>query len=78
MQLDVMKIRIFIEMGAQVLWSGIHQMLGCIILLYFLIGPSTFVGLGMMVVSIPLQGYLQVKLCSILTSFDVDHYCEYI
>src|SRR5690606_33852804 len=56
------KIRMFVEMAAQVLWSGLHQIVGCVILLYFMIGPATFVGLVVMVVTIPLQAYLQVKI----------------
>ena len=62
MQLDVMKIRMYVEMAAQVIWSGIHQILGCVILLYLMIGPATFVGLGVMVITLPLQGYLQTKI----------------
>jgi ATP-binding cassette, subfamily C (CFTR/MRP), member 1 len=61
MQVDASKIEAFLPQF-HVLWDGIVQITGYITILYFLIGWPCFVGLGVMIAAIPLQGIVLSKL----------------
>jgi ATP-binding cassette, subfamily C (CFTR/MRP), member 1 len=61
MQVDASKIELFVPQF-HVLWDGILQITGYIAILYVLIGWSCFVGLGVMIAAIPLQGVVMARL----------------
>jgi len=65
MQLDSTKLEMFLAMSFHVLWDGIFQIIGYIVILYTFIGWATFVGLGVMVVAVPIQGLVFSKLLGI-------------
>jgi ABC-type bacteriocin/lantibiotic exporter with double-glycine peptidase domain len=52
MQLDVDRIAGFLWMAHQV-WSSIHQTIGYLLLFYYYIGWSTFIGLAVMLMLVP-------------------------
>lgn len=64
MQLDTQRIGDFYQFS-HVLWGAPVQIIVSVILLYVFIGPSAFIGLGLTLVTLPLQGWLmtvQIKL----------------
>lgn len=61
MQVDASKIEVFIPQ-IHVLWDGIFQIVGYMSILYFLIGPSCFAGLLVMILAGPVQGVVMKKL----------------
>mmetsp|Transcript_842 Transcript_842/g.2339 ORF Transcript_842/g.2339 Transcript_842/m.2339 type:complete len:1469 (-) Transcript_842:87-4493(-) len=61
MQVDATKIEMFIPQ-IHVLWDGIVQIVGYMVILYFLIGWPCFVGLVVMVLAGPVQGKIMGKL----------------
>jgi len=61
MQIDATKIELFIPQ-CHVLWDGLIQVIGYMVVLYFLIGWSCFVGLALMVVATPVQAVVMMKL----------------
>jgi ATP-binding cassette, subfamily C (CFTR/MRP), member 1 len=61
MQVDASKIEAFLPQF-HVLWDGVVQITGYIIILYFLIGWPCFVGLAVMIAAIPLQGIVMSRL----------------
>lgn len=61
MQVDASKIEAFLPQF-HVLWDGLVQITGYITILYFLIGWPCFVGLGVMIAAIPLQGMVMSRL----------------
>ena len=64
MQLDTQRIGDFFQFF-HVLWAAPAQIVVTVVLLYNYIGVSAFIGMGMTVLTLPLQGYLigkQIKL----------------
>ncbi|KAL3943726.1 MAG: hypothetical protein SGBAC_002196 [Bacillariaceae sp.] len=61
MQVDASKIEVFIPQ-IHVLWDGMFQIVGYMSILYFLIGPSCFAGLLVMILAGPVQGVVMKKL----------------
>jgi len=61
MQIDATKIEMFVPQ-AHVLWDGLLQISGYMVVLYRLIGWPCFVGLALMLIATPGQGVLMMKL----------------
>ena len=61
MQVDASKIELFVPQF-HVLWDGILQITGYMAILYVLIGWPCFVGLGLMIAAIPIQGVVMSRL----------------
>ncbi|GBG31208.1 ABC transporter, putative [Hondaea fermentalgiana] len=55
MQLDSTKLELFVATGLHVLWDSAYQIIGYLALLYYYIGWPAFVGLGVLLVAIPIQ-----------------------
>ena len=56
-QLDSKKLENFMNQ-VHIMWDGLFQIVGYLTILYMLIGWACFVGLGVMVLAMPLQGYI--------------------
>ena len=58
----------------QILWSGPFQIILSVVFLWFIIGPSVFAGLGMMLLLIPINAFIG----SIQRKFQVEwwHLCQ--
>lgn len=65
MQLDSLKMEIWYAMGFHVMWDGIYQIVGYMIILYVYIGWAAFVGLAVMFLVIPVQVVIFKKLMGI-------------
>lgn len=61
MQIDTSKLEQFIQQ-LHVIWDGAYQIVGYLALLYYYIGPSTFVGLAVMLLAMPLQAHIMKRL----------------
>ena len=61
MQVDATKIELFVPQ-AHVLWDGLLQISGYMTILYTLIGWPCFAGLGLMIVTMPIQAVVVKKL----------------
>lgn len=57
MQIDGQRLETFILVATS-LWDGLFQIAGYVIIIYFLIGDATFIGLAIMCVAIPIQGVI--------------------
>lgn len=49
-------------MQAHVIWDGLYQIIGYMVLLFIYIGPSALAGLGMMVILIPINVMMMIKM----------------
>ena len=67
MQLDGQRLCDFCQM-MHVIWSGLFQIVGFISLLHYTIGPSTYAGVSILILLIPIQ----VKLMGYLKKFRKD------
>ena len=60
MQLDAQRLEGFVVQSIA-LWDGLYQIAGYVVVIYLLIGDNAFLGLGVMLVSIPIN--LIVMVC---------------
>jgi len=58
MQLDTTKLEAFMVQAFHVMWDALYQIAGYMVLLYIYIDWSAFVGLGVMVMAIPIQMFV--------------------
>ncbi|CAK9004941.1 Multidrug resistance-associated protein 1 (ATP-binding cassette sub-family C member 1) (Glutathione-S-conjugate-translocating ATPase ABCC1) (Leukotriene C(4) transporter) (LTC4 transporter) [Durusdinium trenchii] len=65
MQLDSTKLEMFVAMAFHVLWDGVYQIIGYMVILYTFIGWAAFVGLAVMLVAIPVQGLVFAKVLAL-------------
>eukprot|EP01028_Stygiella_incarcerata_P007998 TRINITY_DN335_c0_g4_i1.p1 TRINITY_DN335_c0_g4~~TRINITY_DN335_c0_g4_i1.p1 ORF type:complete len:1380 (-),score=414.43 TRINITY_DN335_c0_g4_i1:928-5067(-) len=64
MSIDTVKMEKLMDF-LHVTWSGVFQIVGALVLLYFFIGPSVFAGFFVMVVMIPVQWRLGKMISSL-------------